>query len=107
MTYFLNRLLDAKPEVPFREGKKQQKAINMRKIQLAIMAASLAVTMSASASLTIDYSVGGWGPVSFPVIPNDPVWPGDTLEMSAYSGSGLSLPDNKVVTAPINTSFSP
>jgi hypothetical protein len=59
--------LDVKPEVPFREGQ-QQKEVNMRKIPIAIMAACLAGTMGASASLyntayteTANSVSSGWG----------------------------------------------
>jgi hypothetical protein len=46
--------LDVEPEVAFRSGQKQK--ANMKKLQLAIVAASLAAAMSASAAIT--YSDG-------------------------------------------------
>jgi long-subunit fatty acid transport protein len=55
---------------------------------------------SVQASLTIDYSVGAWGPQNYQL---NPAYPGDTVSMLAYSGSGLVLPDNTAVTAQINT----
>jgi hypothetical protein len=59
----------------------------------------LLTASSTQASLTIDYSVGAWGPQNYQL---NPAYPGDTLTMQAYSGSGLVLPDNTAVTAQIN-----
>jgi hypothetical protein len=46
--------LDVEPQVAFREGQKQkEKNMKIRKLQIAIMAASLAVAMSAKASVVV------------------------------------------------------
>lgn len=68
--------------------------------RLAIASAAVIASLSASASLVIDYNVGGWGPVNYRL---NPTLPGDTLEMLSGGASGLNLPDNTVVSAPINT----
>jgi hypothetical protein len=48
--------LDVEPEVVFRDGQKQKENMKIRKLQLAIMAASLAGAMSASAALTWNFT---------------------------------------------------
>lgn len=75
----------------------------MKTIKTLVMGLALCCLVSASsvqASLTIDYSVGAWGPQNYQL---NPAYPGDTLTMQAYSVSGLVLPDNTAVTAKINT----
>jgi hypothetical protein len=46
--------LDVESEVVFRDGQKQKENMKIRKLQLAIMAASLAVAMSANAAMLVD-----------------------------------------------------
>jgi hypothetical protein len=53
----MNYGLELGPEVAFREGQKQKD--NMRKLQLAILAAALAGAMSASATMVLVTSPGG------------------------------------------------
>jgi hypothetical protein len=48
--------LDVEPEVAFRSGQTQKE--NMKKLQLTIMAASLAAAMSASATFVGDFNTG-------------------------------------------------
>ncbi len=71
----------------------------MRRIQLAISAALLVLVAQAQASLTIDYTVGGWGPQNFKL---NPAFAGDTVQMQGYTGLGLVLPDNTPVTGKLN-----
>jgi len=83
----------------FHGGQKQKE--NM-KITLALSGAlllGLALATPVQASITIDYSAAGWGPVNFKL---NPAYPGDTLSMAAYGMTGLVLPDNMVITSKIN-----
>ena len=75
----------------------------MKTLKVLAIGLTLGCLMSASstqASLTIDYTVGAWGPQNYQL---NPAYPGDTVSMQAYNGSGLVLPDNAAVTAQINT----
>ena len=53
----MNCGLDVEPEIAFREGQKQKD--NVRKLQLAILAAALAGAMSASATMVLVTNPGG------------------------------------------------
>jgi hypothetical protein len=84
------------------KNKKQAKH-KMKTIKTLAIGLALGCLLSASsawASLTINYNAAAWGPQTFVL---NPAYPGDTVGMTAYSGSGLVLPDNTTVVAQVNT----
>ena len=79
---------------------KKNKMKTTRTLAIGLALCCLLSASSVQASLTIDYSVGAWGPQNYQL---NPAYPGDTVGMTAYSGSGLVLPDNTAVVGQINT----
>jgi len=73
-------------------------------VRAAILAVALHVSAYAQADITINYSVSGFGPTSYPgsVTPApDAAWgpdgyPGDTVELGAYSGTLTLTPGTSV-----------
>ena len=75
----------------------------MKTVKVLAIGLALGCVLSASsarASITIDYNAAAWGPQNYVL---NPAYPGDTVGMAAYGGSGLFLPDNTTVMGQINT----
>jgi len=72
----------------------------MKKAIVRLLSALVLSFVTTASAIAINYSVGSWGPQTFP-IPGNP-YPGDAVEFQAYTGSLTLLPEVAAV-GKINT----
>jgi hypothetical protein len=103
--------LDVEPEVAFRDGRKQK--VNMKKLQIAILAISLAGAMSASATLLVNNGLPyvqpsspstdvSWADEELSASPSGGYW--DTGGSFSIGGSGTYTVTGITVWDVVNTS---